>query len=168
MKVKVECSWFQQHKRSILRKVKKWFPVFKYFSDYQVEKQVPSCSAAQAIKPKPLSSTPGAVKKVKHARTKIPDDVAEFKSRKIDREATDSIKAAADKIMDAAMLFINCMNDLRPELRALSNRNYREIQTSTNAFKQLVSENKFNKTIQNHKNVSSSKIIFYSKIGDRS
>ena len=107
---------------------------------------MPSCSGAQAIKPKPLSSTPGAVKKVKRARTISPDDVAEFKSRKIDREATDSIKAAADKIMDAAIFFINCMNDLRPELRALSNRNYREIQISTNAVKQLVSENNFNKT----------------------
>ena len=107
---------------------------------------MPSCSDAQAIKAKPLSSTPGAVKKVKRARTINPDDVAEFKSRKIDREATDSIKAAADKIMDAAMLFINCMNDLKPELRALSNRNYREIQISTNAVKQLVSESNFNKT----------------------
>ena len=107
---------------------------------------MPSCSGAHAIKPKPLSSTPGAVKKVKRARTINPDDVAEFKARKIDREATESIKANADKIMDAAMLFINCLNDLRPELRALSNRNYREIQISTNAFKQLVSENNFNKT----------------------
>ena len=68
---------------------------------------MPSCSGAQAIKTKPLSSTLGAVKKVKRARTINPDNVAEFKSRKIDKEATDSIKAAADKIMDAAMLFIN-------------------------------------------------------------
>ena len=88
---------------------------------------------------KPLSSTPGNVKKVKRARTINPNDVAEYKARKIDREATESIKAAADKIMEAAMLFINCMNELRPELKALSNRNYREIQISTNAVKQLVS-----------------------------
>ena len=57
----------------------------------------------------------------------------------VDREAADEIKMAADKIMEAATLIVNCMTELRPELKSLSNRNYREIQMSTNAVKQLVS-----------------------------
>ena len=88
---------------------------------------------------KQLSSTPGNTKKLKRAKTLNPEDVAILKSRRVDREASESIKNAADKIMEAAMLIINCMNELKPELRALSNRNYREIQMSTNAVKQLVS-----------------------------
>ena len=51
----------------------------------------------------------------------------------------DAIKMAADKIMEAATLIANCMTELRPELKSLYNRNYREIQMSTNAVKQLVS-----------------------------
>ena len=60
-------------------------------------------------------------------------------TRYVDREAADAIKMAADKIMEAAALIVNCMTELRPELKSLSNRNYREIQMSTNAVKQLVS-----------------------------
>ena len=60
-------------------------------------------------------------------------------TRYVDREAADAIKMAADKIMEAATLIVNCMTELRPELKSLSNRNYREIQMSTNAVKQLVS-----------------------------
>ena len=48
------------------------------------------------------------------------------------------MKIAAEKIFEAATLIVNCMTELRPELKALSNRNHREIQMSTNAFKQLV------------------------------
>ena len=48
------------------------------------------------------------------------------------------MKVAADEIMEAAQLIINCMTELKPELKALSNRNYREIQISTNAVKHLV------------------------------
>ena len=88
---------------------------------------------------KQLSSTPGNMKKLKRGKALNPEDVALLKSRKTDREAAESIKNAADKIMEAAQLIINCMNELRPELKALSNRNYREIQISTNAVKQLVS-----------------------------
>ena len=60
-------------------------------------------------------------------------------TRYVDREAADAIKMAADKIMEAATLIVNCKTELRPELKSLSNRNYREIQMSTNAVKQLVS-----------------------------
>ena len=49
------------------------------------------------------------------------------------------MKIAAEKIFEAATLVVNCVTELRPELKALSNRNYREIKMSTNAFKQLVS-----------------------------
>ena len=60
-------------------------------------------------------------------------------TRYVDCELADAIKMAADKIMEAATLIVNCMTELRPELKSLSNRNYREIQMSTNAVKQLVS-----------------------------
>ena len=75
---------------------------------------------------------------MKRGKALNPEDVASLKSRKIEREASESLKAAADKIMEAAMTIINCMNDLRPELKALSNRNHREIQISTNAVKQTL------------------------------
>ena len=61
--------------------------------------------------------------------------------RRVDREATDAIKAAADKMIEAADKIINCMSELKPELKSLSKRNYREIQISTNSVKQLVSIN---------------------------
>ena len=80
------------------------------------------------------------MKKLKRSKALNPDDVAHLEVKRVDREAAESMKAAADIIMEAAMLIINCMNDLRPELKALSNRNYREIQISANAVKQLVSE----------------------------
>ena len=89
---------------------------------------------------KPLSSTLGNIKKLKIKRNKAldPDDVSQSKLRRVDREASDAMKMAADKIMEAATLIVNCMTELRPELKALSIRNYREIQLSTNAVKQLV------------------------------
>ena len=59
--------------------------------------------------------------------------------RRADLEASVSIKQAADKIMEAATMIVNCMQDLRPELKSIANRNYREIQMSANAVKQLVS-----------------------------
>ena len=34
---------------------------------------------------------------------------------------------------------VNCMQELKPEIKSLANRNNREIQMSTNAVKQLVS-----------------------------
>ena len=59
--------------------------------------------------------------------------------RRADLEAAQAIKGAADKILEAANLITNCMNEFRPELKALANRNYREIQMSSNAIRQLVS-----------------------------
>ena len=87
---------------------------------------------------KPVSSTPGNLKKVKRSKTVTPGEAIELKYRRVDREASDAMKTAADKIMEAATLIVNCMTELRPELKALSNRNYKEIQMSTNAVKQLV------------------------------
>ena len=86
-----------------------------------------------------FSSTPGVNKKVKRSKAINPDEIDASKSRKIDREAIDAMKSAADKIMEAAVMITNCMTELRPELKALSNRNYRAIQMSTNAVKLLVS-----------------------------
>ena len=60
-------------------------------------------------------------------------------TRYVDYEAADAIKMAADRIMEAATLIVNCMTELRPELKSLSNRHYHEIQMSTNSVKQLVS-----------------------------
>ena len=48
------------------------------------------------------------------------------------------MKKAADKVMEAATLIVICMTELRPEFKALSNKNNREIQMSTNEVKQLV------------------------------
>ena len=78
---------------------------------------------------------------MKRARTINPSEVNDTKYRRVDREATDAIKAEADKMMEAADKIINCMSELKPELKSLSDRNYREIQISTNAVKQLVSIN---------------------------
>ena len=90
---------------------------------------------------KPLSSTPGCSKKIKVRKNKAldPDEVHKLKFRKVDKEASESMKIAVEKIFEAATLIVNCMTELRPKLKALSNRNYREIQMSTNAVKQLVS-----------------------------
>ncbi|XP_075264349.1 uncharacterized protein LOC142356294 isoform X2 [Convolutriloba macropyga] len=114
----------------------------------------PNCSAiagSQAAEPiteagdvapeqRPISSTPGNNKKLKRGKLLKPEDIAELKCKRPEREAAEAMKNAADKIMDAALLISNCMKELRPELKALSNRNYREIQISTNAVKQLTAE----------------------------
>ena len=78
-------------------------------------------------------------KKLKLKRSKAinPDEISETKIRRVDREASDAMKTAADKIMEAATLIVNCMTELRP-LKSLSTRNYREIQMFTNVIKQLV------------------------------
>ena len=59
--------------------------------------------------------------------------------RRADLEAAQAIKRTADKILEAANLIANCMNEFSPEFKALANRNYREIQMSSNAIRQLVS-----------------------------
>ena len=73
-----------------------------------------------------------------------PDKITELEVKRADLEAAHAIKAAADKIMEAGNLIINCMTELRPEIKSLANRNYREIQMSSNAIRQHVSilENK--------------------------
>ena len=84
------------------------------------------------------TSTP-ANRKLKRAKAIHPDEITEMEVRRADLEASVSIKQAADKIMEAATMIVNCMQDLRLELKLLANRNYREIQMSSNAVKQLVS-----------------------------
>ena len=66
-----------------------------------------------------------------------------MEARRADREASISIKQAADKIMEAATMIVNCMQDLKPKIKSLANRNYREKQMSSNAVKQLVSGSYF-------------------------
>ena len=56
-----------------------------------------------------------------------------------DLQTSYAINAEADKIMEAANLIINCMTELRPEIKSLANRNYQAIKMSANAVKQLVS-----------------------------
>ena len=85
-----------------------------------------------------MSSTPGN-KKLKRLRTINPDEISDMEVKRADLQASYAIKAAADKIMEVANLIINCMTELRPEIKSLANRNYREIQMSANAVKQLVS-----------------------------
>ena len=68
-----------------------------------------------------------------------PDEITELEVKRADLEAAHAIKAAADRIMEAGNLIINCMTELRPEITSLANRNYREIQMSSNAIRQLVS-----------------------------
>ena len=99
-------------------------PAAKVASDSSFD--VPKCS-----------STPGN-KKMKRTKTVNPDDITEMEVRRSDLEASLAIKEAADKIVHAAEMIVNCMQELKPEIRSLTNRNYKEIQMSTNAVKQLV------------------------------
>ena len=94
---------------------------------------------------KPKDSSTPANKKIKRAKTINPDDVyamkmnrAENESGNAIKEAAEKISQAAEKISQAAVMISNCMQEFKPELKSLANRNYREIQMSTNAVKQLV------------------------------
>ena len=87
-------------------------------------------------KPK-YSSTP-ANRKFKKVKTINPEDIAEMEYRRADLEAVNAIRESAEKITQAAVMIVNCMEELKPEIKSLANRNYREIQMSTNAVKQLV------------------------------
>ena len=85
-------------------------------------------------------STPGNKnKKVKRPIIVHPDEMADLEVKRADLEAAEAIKLAADKIMEAAVLISNCVRELQPEIKSLANRNYREIQMSSNAMRQLVS-----------------------------
>ena len=64
--------------------------------------------------------------------------MAELEVKRAELEASEAIKTAADKIMDAAVMITNCMRELQPKLKSIANRNYREIQMSANAIRQLV------------------------------
>ena len=85
-----------------------------------------------------MSSTPGNGKK---KRTKIvgPEEAVEFEPRKHDIRAAKAITVASDRIYEAAEIIVNTMADLKTSIVSLANRNYREIQQSTGAVKQLVS-----------------------------
>ena len=97
-------------------------------------------------KPK-FSATP-ANRKVKTSRAINPEDITQMEVRHADMEAANAIKEAAQEIKQAAVLIVNCMQELKPDIKALANRNYREIQMSSNAVEQLVSD------------VAGSKILF--------
>ena len=92
-----------------------------------------------------LSSTPGN-KKLKKRKAVGPEEVTDVIVQKAELEASKAIIRAADKIADAADKIVNCVTELRSDIRtefkpavtALGNRNYREIQMTTNAVKQLV------------------------------
>ena len=92
-----------------------------------------------------LSSTPGN-KKLKKRKAVGPEEVTDVLVQKAELEASKAIIRAADKIADAADKIVNCVIELRSDIRtefkpavtALGNRNYREMQMTTNAVKQLV------------------------------
>ena len=98
---------------------------------------------------KAMSSTPGNTKKLRKRKAFGPEDVGDVQAKKAEIEASRAIIKAADKIMDAADKIVNCVTELRSDLRtefkpavtALGNRNYREVQMTTNAVKQLVNVN---------------------------
>ena len=48
-------------------------------------------------------------------------------------------------------MIVNCMQELKPEVKSLANRNYREIQMSANAVKQLVSSTNLNVFANEHR-----------------
>ena len=56
------------------------------------------------------TSTP-ANRKLKRAKAIQPDEITEMGVRRADLEASTSIKQAADKIMEAATMIVNCMQD---------------------------------------------------------
>ena len=94
-------------------------------------------SIQKAIEAPQCSSTPGN-KKLKRPRIVHPNEMADLEVKRAELEASEAIKTAADKIMDAAVMITNCMKELQPEIRSIANRNYREIQMSSNAIRQLV------------------------------
>ena len=85
-----------------------------------------------------MSSIPADSKKLKRGRTFGPDDLCEIETKKADIRAAEAITSAAGKISDAADKIVNCLNDLKPALQALANRNHREIMQTSSAVKQLV------------------------------
>ena len=87
----------------------------------------------------PASSSTPANKKMRKTKAVNHEEIAELETRRADLRVSQAILEAANKISNAAEMIVNCMQELKPELRSLANRNYREIQMSSNAVKQLVS-----------------------------
>ena len=92
---------------------------------------------------KPRQSSTPANRKLKRPKTINPEDLTEMEVRWADLDAANAIKEAAEKINQAAVMIVNCMQELKPEIKSLANQNYHEIQMSSNAVKQLVSKNNF-------------------------
>ena len=99
----------------------------------------------------PKCSSTSINKKMKRTKTINSQDVTEKKLLRADLEAANAIKEAAVKIKDAAAMIVNCMQELKPEIKSLANRNYREIQMSANAVKQLVSSTNLNFFANEHR-----------------
>ena len=99
----------------------------------------------------PKCSSTLANKKLKRTKTINPQDVAEQKPLRADLEAANAIKEAAAKITAAAAKIVNCMQ-LKPEIKSLADRNYRETQMSSNALKQLVISTNLNFFAKEHRN----------------
>ena len=116
----------------------------------KTEPNLPITTDCAAIEQPKCSSTP-ANKKLKRTKTINPQDVTEKKLLRADLEAAIAIKEAAAKITDAAAMIVNCMQELKPEKKSLANRNYREIQMSANAVKQLVSSTHLNFFANEHR-----------------
>ena len=104
----------------------------------ETEPNLPITTHCAAIEQPKRSSTP-ANKKLRRTKTISPQDVTEKKLLRADLEAANAIKEAAAKITDAAAMIVICMHELKLEIKSLANRNYREIQMSADALKQLVS-----------------------------
>ena len=117
----------------------------------ETEPNLPITTDCAAIEQPKCSSTP-ANKKLKQTKTINPQDVKEKKLLRADLEAANAIKEAAAKITDAAAMIVSCMQELKPEIKSLANRNYREIQMSANAVKQLVSSTNLNFFANEHRN----------------
>ena len=81
-------------------------------------------------------STPADGKNFRRGKTVGPLGARE---EQVELKAANSIVAASERIMDAAEIIVNCMNELKPTLSSLANRNHREIVNSAYAVKQLVS-----------------------------
>ena len=110
---------------------------------------------------KPKHSSTPANRKLKKARTVHPEDLNEMEVRRADLEAANAIKQAAEKINEAAVMIVNCMQELKPEIKSLANRNYREIQMSSNAVKQLVSKNIFLSNFSRFNDLTNSSSTFH-------
>ena len=110
------------------------------------------------------SSTP-ANKKLKRGKVVHPEEVPERKKRREKMLAANAMREAAEKITEAASMIVKCMKELKPEIKSLDNRNYREIQLSANALKQLVSFS-FVLFPKFHTNYKTTACFYFKKLGN--